>query len=139
MKTHTTTKGYIALITVILISASLLTTVVAVSFQGFFSRIHILESEQKEQSAYLAESCINTAILKIAQDVDYLQNTSETITVGDKTCEIVSVTNGLVFVSNRLIKAQGHFKEAFTNLAVEINPASLPSVAIVSWNEVARF
>lgn len=139
MKKIDTNNGYIALITAVLLSVSLLTLVVAVSFEGFFSRFSVLESEQKEHSAYLAESCVNTGILKIAQDTDYLKSTAQTIPMGSESCEIVSVSNGSVFASNRLIQAQGQFGDAFTNLAVEINPSSLPDVDIVSWTEIASF
>jgi len=139
MKKKLTQKGYIALITVILVSASLLTVVLAVSHEGFFSRFGVLESLQKEQSAYLAESCINTAILKIAQDTNYLENTTKTIKVGIHSCEIISISTGSVFMSNRVIKSQGRIGDVYTNLVVEMDPSKLPLIDIVSWAQLARF
>lgn len=137
MKTQYYKNGYIALISVILISVSLLILVVAVSFEGFFSRFTVLESEQKEMSAYLAESCVNTAVLKITQDVEY--DGDETIAVGDSSCEIVAVTDGSPFATDRLIQAQGIYKDAYTNLEVQIDPDDLPVVTYVSWTEVGSF
>jgi hypothetical protein len=133
MKIITTERGYIALISAILISVSLLTMVVAVSFEGYFSRFNILESEQKEMSDYLAESCFNTATLKLAQDDDF--DEAKTITVGSSTCSIVDIEPG-TFASNRRISVQGVSGNAYTNLEIEI---SLPSTDIVSWTEVGSF
>jgi len=129
--------GYIALISAILISVSLLTLVIAVSFEGFYSRFSVLESEQKEMSSYLAESCVNTAIIKISQDPNYTG--IESVPVGKFECGIVSVGNGKLFSTNRLIQAQGINGAAFTNLEVEIDPDDLPSIEFVSWTEVGSF
>lgn len=128
--------GYIALITAILISVSLLIMVAVVSFEGFFSRFTVLESQQKEESAYLAEACVNTAIIKIAQDDSYTGG--EYLTVGDRGCEIVSVDPG-TFPSERLIETQGTTSDAVTNLVVEIDTDDLPSIVIHEWTEVGSF
>jgi hypothetical protein len=138
MKRIDNNKGYIALISAILISVSLLTLVAAVSLEGYFSRFSILESEQKEMSAYLAESCFNTAVLKISQNAQYVGGLP-LIKVGDAQCKIVSVSQGTVFASNRLIRTQGVVGDAYTNLQIEIDPSKLPQVDIVSWVEVGSF
>lgn len=137
MKILKSQHGYIALISVIIVSISLLTLVISVSFTGFYSRFSVLESEQKEISNYLAEACINTAILKISQNETYTG--AQTISVGAQNCEIVSVTTGNIFVSNRLIKAQGVYEDAYTNIEVEIDPDDLPIIDIKSWTEVPSF
>lgn len=137
MKKINSQSGYIALISAILISVSLLTLVIAVSFEGFYSRFSVLESEQKEISAYLAESCVNTAILKIAQDKNYSGN--EDIRVGKLGCRIFSVyefDNNNPFPPDYIIEAQGTSSDAYTNLEVQIEPSDS---SIVSWTEVPSF
>lgn len=137
MKTVQHQDGYIALITVILISVSLLTMVVAVSFEGFFSRFSVLESEQKETSAYLAESCFNTAVLMLAQDDDYSGN--ESIDVGTESCDIKNITTSGSFAERRTIQTQGIKGDAYTNLEITIDLDSLPSTDVVSWVEMPSF
>lgn len=138
MRTSSTTEsGYIALITGILISVSLLILVSVVSFQGFFSRFTVFESEQKEVSDYLAEACVQTAILEIAQDLSYTGNQTVPV-VDDHTCQIISVSPG-TFPSLRRIRVQSQVGDAYTNLEVEINTASLPTIDIESWKEVSHF
>lgn len=130
-------RGYIALITAILISVSLLTLVIAVSLEGYFSRFSVLESELKEVSAYLAESCFNTAVLELAQDEDY--NEARTVKVSDQECSIVSITSSGSFSERRIIEVQGVYKESYTNLEIEIEMDSLPEVDIFAWEEVGSF
>jgi hypothetical protein len=125
-------SGYIAFISVIIISISLLTTVIAVSMSGFFSRFNILESEQKAVSFYLAKSCINTAFINFTQDTNYTAGLTN-IKVGEHYCEIISVTTGSA-PSSRLITVQGKFNSAYTNLEVEIGPA--PNYQILKWREL---
>jgi hypothetical protein len=138
MKIQQHHNGYIALISAILISVSLLTMVIAVSFEGYFSRFNVLESEQKEMSAYLAESCFNTAVLKLSQDVDYTGN--QYIHVGSEGCRIRSINNtGAQFSSNLVVRSQASSSGAYTNLQVEIDPDDLPSVTIVNWKEIGSF
>lgn len=138
MKKVTAQKGYVALISAILISVSLLTLVVAVSFEGYFSRYSVLESEQKEMSDYLAESCFNRAVLELAQDEDFDESPAVEITIGESSCTIVDITNG-TFPSNRVIQVQGVNGNAYTNYEIEIDLDSLPDTDIIAWTEVASF
>ena len=132
-----TTKegGFIALITAILISISLLIIVIAVSFQGFAGRFAILESELKEESDFLAEACVQTARLKLLQDNSYTGD--ETITVGNKTCRIVDVDN--TPLSNATIQVSASSSDAYTNLEVIVDASAPPTVFIKSWEEVPSF
>lgn len=130
--------GYVALISVLFISISLLILTMAISFEGYHSRYSIFESQQKEQSLYLAEACINTAILELSQDLTYDVD-NLTVPVGnERECRIVSIAQGL-FPTRREIEAQGISGEAVTNIFVEANFANLPDVTIILWQEVANF
>ncbi len=124
-------RGFIALLTTIIISFVLLTIVVAVSFMGFFGRFNILGSEAKERSSALAEACIQTAILKFSQDNSY--NGNDWIFVNNTSCFICS---GISAVSggNR-IRVQASSSDAYTNLEVIVTSLG----AIRSWEEKENF
>lgn len=103
--------GYIAIISVIIISMVLLTTTITLSLTGFLNRFNILEGEAKEISVGLASACIESARIKIARDSGYSPPVGgELIAVGDNECTIVSVTgNGSV------VRVRGEHKGATTN------------------------
>lgn len=132
MKTHTPQNGFIALMSAMLISVALLTLMISVSFEGYYGRFAILDSELKETSVSLAEACVNIAILRLAQGNEF----TGTVPVGDNECEIVDINT---VSGNYVIEAQGVYKDAYTNLEVEIDPDFFPETHIVSWVEVPNF
>lgn len=77
-------KGFIALFSVILISFVLLLVTTTLSFAGFSGRFNILESEYKKRSRELAEACLATARLKLAENNFYSGN--GIVSVGSDTC-----------------------------------------------------
>lgn len=127
---NTSQGGFIALVSAIIIAVVLITLVVAVSFAGFFGRFDIFDSEIKEVSQGLAEACIETAILKHAQDNSYAGG--DTILVGDETCDILSVS-GSPLVE---IYVSGVYKNAYTNLEVIVDSAS--DYSVTSWRECPK-
>lgn len=126
-------SGYIALISVIIISLLLMTISVAVSFSGFFSRFSILDNEYKVISNGLAEACANTAILKVAADWSYVNSSPETIAVGASSCQIISIQNSSSG-SQKIVLVQATWQKSYTNLEIKIsNP-----ISIDSWKELAK-
>ena len=122
--------GYVALISVIIISLLLMAISVAISFGGFFSRFSILDNEYKEISNGLAEACANTAILKVAQDWSYATDTPETVAVGANSCKILSVQDSAL---QKVILAQACYQKSYTILSIKVsNP-----ISIDSWEELA--
>jgi len=128
-------KGFVALISAILIAVALLTLVTAAGFSGFFVRFSILGSEVKEESIFLAESCVQTAILKLAQNKNYAGG--ETISVGDRSCDIVSITQ-LGSPWPQTVTAQASSSDAYTNLQVEVDEVA-GDIVVDSWEECPNF
>ena len=130
------TKGFVALMSVILISAILLVLVFVLETWSFFQRIDALDSENKRISLELAESCIDAAILKAAQNPSY--GGGECISLGgvcggtdpQRVCRICSVSYsyGSATASTRAV-----FGQAFTNLTATFNTAG--RFAISNWRE----
>ncbi len=95
-------RGYIALITVVVVMAVLLIIGSVVAGAGYFGRFSQLEYESKGVSLGLAEACVNAAFLDIAKDPS-INNSAydKCVSVGDnclssirkKVCKICSITN----------------------------------------------
>ena len=64
-------RGYIALISAIIISVVLLGLATAIGQSTFFSRFNALNREYKRISLGLAESCVHAALSKISNNYDY--------------------------------------------------------------------
>lgn len=127
--------GFIALTTAIVISTSLLIFVIAIGFEGYFSRYTVLQSDFKEKSLQAADACAHTALLELSQDFEYQPNPApEEVVVGTETCNIVAVSGtGNV----RTVEIQSVVDRAVTNLIVEVYQDGPDRTEIVSWEEVA--
>ena len=124
-------KGYIALISSIIISMLMLMISLTLSFTGFFSRINILNAEFKEISLRLAEACADMALLKLSENQSYQGN--ENIAINDKQCSILIIEAA---GDEKIIKTKANFQKAVTNLKIKVNNADL---SVISWEELAKF
>ncbi|HZS42970.1 MAG TPA: hypothetical protein VFA52_02000 [Candidatus Paceibacterota bacterium] len=82
-------RGFVALISVILISSLLIPSVLNSSEPIYEALINIYRSAAKAESEILAESCVEVTFVRLAQNPNY--SGSSTIEVGSSSCEIVSV------------------------------------------------
>ena len=125
-------NGYIALISVVIISLILVTIAFSLSQTGLMSRLLVLTSDAKERGVAAAEACADMARLKLTQNSSYAGN--ETIAVGsDDTCQILAIeTTG----SSKIIKTKAIVLQTVTNSKVTVNSSDL---SILSWDEVANF
>lgn len=130
-------RGFIALISAVVMSAILMSLMYTVSASSFYARIDAESIESKRVSLGLAESCINVALLALAISSDPT-NTSghgyapvhEVIVVGaDDTgqplrCTIESV--GGAGTTNRTIFASAEYRGAYSSVesvATVVDPA----------------
>jgi hypothetical protein len=79
-------KGFIALISVLIISAVLMLLVVGESAPAWYARMDQLTAEWHIQAELLAESCAGVVQLKRIAQPDYGGN--ETITVAAASCKV---------------------------------------------------
>ncbi len=137
-KNNTPQRGFIALISAVIISAILLTLATGASSSAFFSRFSALNSEYKRVSLGLAESCVNSALLQIAQNYNTTALNAP-VSVGANTCTIKSIgyvqcpQPGCTSPNKRIftIKAQAQYKGAFSNIQIAAtaqDPAQAPAV-----------
>lgn len=137
------TRGFIALITVIIISVVLLGLVSASNTAGYFNRFNGLSREYKRTAFGLAESCINKALLTLAQNYSYAPQGSVAVQLGSNSCTIASITDTTSTATSRTVHivANAQYKSAFSTVEAEVNIAnplvasSAPAITINSWVE----
>jgi hypothetical protein len=123
-------KGFIALMSAIIISAVLLVTVVAGGLTGFYGRSNILDGELKSRSSAAADACADQALLMIANDSTYTGTLTTVLNSLDACRAVVSGT------SPKSIRIQATSSAAITNLQISYDPSTS---SVVSWEELPVF
>lgn len=126
---QSTNRGFIALISVIIISAVLMIIATTLGFSSFFGRYNILDSELKERSSALADACVDVALLKLVNNPTYSSSVSELVNIDLDTCNITNISPGYP----KTIKVTSDYKNFVTNLEVVVASSDL---VISSWEEV---
>lgn len=121
-------KGYIALVSAVIISLLLMAITFALNFSSYFSRFNITDSSTKEMSQSLAESCLDKALLSLAQNSSYAGNENVVVN-GTETCSILPLTASS---SQKIIQTSATFQKTATNMKAVVN---LPAFTIASWEE----
>lgn len=125
-------KGFIALVSVILLSFVFITFAVSIGVSGFLGRSNQLETEYKEQSIASAEACVEKAIADLVAE----NPTTGTITFGSGafSCTVVSITADTPSAGETTVKAQGVHNDSYTNLVVVVDSTTQD---VLSWREYA--
>lgn len=144
MKYRVRNRGFIALMSVMIMSAIVLVMIFTLGVSVFFSRFSVLDGENKRVSLALAEACANTAMLKVAQNSSYAPVVGgECVSVSDtcgisgaaKTCRICSVTltDGSYTILTRAV-----YKGAYTTLEVQgaVGPTNF---LVTKWTELPTY
>lgn len=116
------TRGFIALMSVIVISAILLALTFTLGTAAFLNRFDTLAWEQKRASLVLAEACVNAAMLRHAQR----NYSGGIVSVGERSCAICSIT------SAGEIRTRASVGNTHSNLFVRISPSTY---AVTLWRE----
>ncbi len=125
-------KGFIALMSVIFISAILLLISVTLSTSSFYERYSILSSELKERSLGNAEACAVEGLLKIANNDLHLSTTTTIINATDR-CSLGPINPSL---NPRIFYAFASTSNYFTNIKISVDPVTL---LVNSWEEIATY
>ena len=134
MSSHLKTqKGFIALISILIISAVLLATTISLGQFGIASRYFILHLEQKAVSEKLADGCVHIERIKVFNDPFYEVDTPLSYPIGDEACTVFDVSaDG----NESTLEVGAQTGDAVTNLQVVVNNETGD---FVSWTEVASF
>lgn len=136
--------GYIALISAAIMSVILVGMAFMANMSGYFARFGSLNGEYKRISKGLAESCVNAALFKIADDYNYQTTTdpgphsadgSVIIPVGRDNCFIKKISYSPE-IDNRktaTIETIGSYEGAFSKMSITStvqNPNAAPEATI---------
>lgn len=123
-------KGFIALTTVLLISAVALLIGTGISFFSVSEANIALQKSQSSQAYYLANLCSEHALMELKEDSNY--SGAETINTEAGVCEILPIEG------NWTIKVFGSSADQIKKMKIIISQID-PEIIISSWLEVADF
>lgn len=125
-------KGFIALISVIVMSVVLLTTTLSLAQFGIAGRFFILDLENKQGSRKLAEACAYIARIRVYNDPMYTlaRHDALTIPIDTTSCTILSVTHT---GHESTIETKGVRGNSVTNLRVVVDTRD---GGFLSWMEL---
>lgn len=129
------TRGFIALISVLMLSVILLAAVISLAQYGIISRYALLTLEQKESTESLAGACVQVARIAVVNDPQY-QTTNKIVSVGTDSCLIEHIFAQTPSLGISRIETSASSSGAMTNLRVEVDTAS---GAIVRLEEIPTF
>ncbi len=139
MNTQDTQRGFIALMTVIIVGAILMVMIFTLGASAFLNRFSTFDTENKRISLALAESCANAAMIRIAQNPSYSPvgngecvSVGGTCPAGKMVCKICEVTP--VGGPNYTIYARASYNGAFTNIEVDGSIVS-DNFSVTRWVE----
>lgn len=123
-------RGYIALITVLVVGAVGVTVAVSVILLGLGSSRTSFAFEQSNQAKALANACAEEALQKIRDSMPF--EGSGSLTLGQGTCiYIVTKQTG----QNRTVTASGTVGTIIRKVHITLDKIT-PSINITSWQEV---
>lgn len=138
LKIKTCQKGFIALMSAVIMSSAMLALAAAVAGIAFWSRFDALDYENKAISAALAESCAQTALLELAKNYGYGSTIPvagiQVVVEAGKTCKICAV--GAENPYKIIIRAV--YKNAYTNLKITASLAN-GEFTIDDWDETVPY
>lgn len=125
-------RGFLALITAIIMSVVLLLLATTLGFTSFSGRFNILDSEMKERSSALADACVDDAILRLANDINYQGDATTTVSATDQ-CYTGSIPPT---VPTKTFQTRGVYSNSYTNLRVTIDTDNF---SVVFYEEIPTF
>ena len=123
-------RGFIALVTILIISSVALLVCLSVSFFALSEAQMSLQKNQSSQARYLANLCAEEALMKLKEDVNYQGN--EVFNFEQGSCQILPIEG------NWTIKVLADCSNQIKKLKIVLNQIS-PETEISSWQEVADF
>ena len=128
-------KGYIALISVLVVLALAVLIASSANLASISESDMGLKEQQSWEAFYLASACAEHSLMSLKEDLGgYMGNETLTFTNGE--CKIENVDG--VGNKNRVVKVSGSAHGFTRKIKVEINTVT-PGTDIESWEEVLNF
>jgi hypothetical protein len=135
MHQQTDTKGFIALISVLMLSVVLLAAVISLAQYGITSRYALLHLEHKTVTLTRAQACVEVARIAVVND-PFFETTNKEVVIDDATCILEEVFANTPASGFSRIEATARLQGATTNVRAEINTNSGD---VVRFEEVPNF
>ena len=127
-------NGFIALISILIIGAVILTVSIGVSLRSIGETTMSLDQQESRKALALANLCAETALMRLESVLNY--GGSESIMIDGETCDILLVTGSGNL--SRTVKTQSTVSGYTRKIKVEVSQVS-PIMQISSWEEVPDF
>ncbi|MCX6740704.1 MAG: hypothetical protein NTZ49_05785 [Candidatus Parcubacteria bacterium] len=126
-------NGYIALITLIIIGAVVLISVITLTFVALKQKNFIISHNYSMKNYYAANACANYAILQLQKNLEYSGN--EAISLEDIDCKIEKITG--TGNDNRVVITSSQINNQSKKIKVELEQVK-PVTIIKSWGETSE-
>ena len=123
-------KGFIALITILLILGVVLIVGLGISQLSIGEAKMSLQKSQSSQAYYLANLCAEDALMKLKEDINYPGD--ETINIENGTCQILPIEGTWT------VKISANSQNQIKKMKIVVSQIN-PNMIIDSWQEVAEF
>jgi len=127
-------KGFIALTSVLVLSAILLSITISVASRSISTAEISTGNSAKHKARILARSCAEHALVELQRTLNYSGN--ESLTIDGESCDILSISG--TGNTNRVIQAKSEVFGYIQKLEIMVSEVS-PDVTITSWDEVTSF
>ena len=128
-------KGFIALISVLIIGAVVLVISIGLSLRSIGETNMALNEESSNRAASLSDACAENALLKLKTNLSYTGGETVTVQSG-LTCQILTISgSGNI---NRTIQTQSTVS-GYTSKTQVIVTQVRPNTVISSWEKVSDF
>lgn len=125
MNKNNSQGGYIAIMSSIIISLMMMLIALSLGSASLFTRLNVVDFSNKQLSYFIARSCLNDALFKLADSASYTGN--ETLTISSRTCVLSTITTS---APNKIIQAKAIVEGATTNLKLTVNSTTLSTVSL---------
>ena len=126
-------KGYIALISVLIISALVVLIATSASLVSISESDMGLEENQAWESFYLATACAEEALQKIRDSAPFSGSGNLSLGQGNCTYTVTKLTG-----QNRIITAAGTVRNITRKVKITLDKIT-PNINITSWQQVVDF
>ena len=126
-------KGFVALISVMIIGAIGLLIVLYLASMGMGATQTSFVLEQSNKAKYFAESCAEEALLMIREDESFQGMDTISFEYGDCSYEVINLGG-----DQRLINTQGTAENTIRRERIEVSEIG-EKIILNSWDEIAEF
>jgi len=131
---HTSERGFIALISILIIGAVVLVISIGLSLRSIGETNMSLSEQESHRALALANVCAEQALMKLESFLNY--SGSESIIIGSESCDILAVSGSGNF--SRTVETQSTVSSHTRKVQVFVSQIS-PIMQLTSWEEVADF